>query len=153
MAFSPDGERALSGGLDHTMRLWDVKTGKELRKFEGDMEWVHSVAFCRNGKCVLSGSGGLFQNGQWVHGMDQTVRLWDVETGQELKRLEGHTDWVDAVAFLPDGRRALSGSLDRSLRLWDLETGKEIRRFEKHAAGVFALAVSPDGRFALLRRG
>ena len=149
VAFSPDGKRALSGSLDHTMRLWDVETGKEVRKFEGHSEWVHAVAFSPDGKRALSGGGGLNQNGQWVHGTDQTVRLWDVETGRELKRLEGNTNWVDAVAFLPDGRRALSASLDRTLRLWDLDTGKELRRFLGHAAGVIAVAVSPDGRFAL----
>ena len=63
---------------------------------------------------------------------DRTLRLWDLETGAELRRFEGHERRVTSVAVLPDGRRALSGSEIRTLRLWDLETGAELRRFEGH---------------------
>ena len=64
-----------------------------------------------DGKRALSGSD------------DRTLRLWDLKSGRELRRLEGHSLAVTAVAVLPDGRRALSGSHDGTLRLWDLEPG------------------------------
>ncbi len=67
-------------------------------------------------------------SGSW----DGTLRLWDLETGKSLRTLEGHTDWVSAVAVLADGRRALSGSEDGTLRLWDLETGESLRTLEGH---------------------
>ena len=57
---------------------------------------------------------------------DRTLRLWDLETGAELRRFEGHEGWVTSVTVLADGRRALSGSWDKTLRLWDLETGAEL---------------------------
>ena len=60
--------------------------------------------------------------------------------------LVGHRGMVSAVAFLPDGRRALSGSYDNTLRLWDLETGETLRTFEGHTSGVSAVAVLGDGR-------
>ena len=63
---------------------------------------------------------------------DKTLRLWDIESGAELRRFEGHTDEVNSVAVLPDGRRALSASEDETLRLWDIESGAELRRFEGH---------------------
>ena len=63
---------------------------------------------------------------------DKTLRLWDLETGAELRRFEGHEGGVSSVTVLADGRRALSGSGDKTLRLWDLETGAELRRFEGH---------------------
>ena len=66
------------------------------------------MAFSPDGSRALSGS------------MDSTVRLWDVETGRELRRLQGHDGLVTALAFSPDGRRALSGSMDNSVRLWGL---------------------------------
>jgi WD40 repeat protein len=55
-----------------------------------------------------------------------TLELWDLETGAELRRFEGHEDGVNSVTVLADRRRALSGSDDRTLRQWDLETGAEL---------------------------
>ena len=69
--------------------------------------------------------------------------------GAELRRFEGHEDWVTSVAVLADGRRALSGSDDKTLRLWDLESGAELRRFEGHEYRVTSVAVLADGRRAL----
>jgi WD40 repeat protein len=76
---------------------------------------------------------------------DQTLRLWDLETGQTIRRLEGHTGWVRAVAVMPDGRRAVSASYDGTLRLWDLESGKQIATFTGESA-MPSCAVTSDGR-------
>ncbi len=78
-------------------------------------------------------------------GSDCTVRLWDLETGAEIRRLEGHEGWVRAVAVTADGGRAVSGGEDGTVRLWDLETGAEIRRLEGHEDWVMAVAVTADG--------
>src|SRR5205823_1548047 len=89
LAFSPDGRRALSGSIDKTMRLWEVETGKELRRFPelGDAGWFISVAFSRDGRRALTGHG------------DNHVRLWDVETGRELRRFVGHTQRIEGAVF------------------------------------------------------
>ena len=65
---------------------------------------------------------------------DNTLRLWDLTSGQTLHTLQGHTHWVRAVAVLADGRRALSGSYDNTLRLWDLQTGKSSAEYVADAA-------------------
>jgi WD40 repeat protein len=135
IAFTPDGRRALSGSADRTMRLWDVESGKELRRFKVGAG-VDAVAFAPDGRRALSGS------------TDRLVRLWDVETGKELRRFEGHTGYVVRVAVSPDGRQALSGSIGDAVRLWELETGKELRRFE-HRYTIDRVAFAPDGRRAL----
>ena len=62
-------------------------------------------------------------------GDDRTVRLWDVETGKELRKLEGHTDKAAGV-FSPDGKQVLTFSPDKTLRLWDVESGKELKKLE-----------------------
>ena len=70
-------------------------------------------------------------------------------TGREIRKLEGHSGWVYSVAFSPDGKTALSGSVDHTARLWDLATGREIRKLEGHSDGVDSVAFSPDGKTAL----
>jgi WD40 repeat protein len=137
VAFSQDGNYALSGGHDQTLRLWDLQTGKEVRVFSGHGSHVYGVAFCPDGKRAISCSG------------DRTLRLWDVRTGKELRCFKGHNNPVYTVTLSADGKRALSGGNDKSLRLWDLETGKELRRFEGHTEAILAVALSPDGKRAL----
>ena len=131
------GRRALSGAEDETIRLWDLGTGAELRRFDGHQGIVLSVAVLPKEQRALSGS------------FDNTMRLWDLANGAELRRFEGHSDFVEAVAALPDGRRALSGSGDCTMRLWDLETGVELRVFAGHTATVCSVALLPDGRRVL----
>jgi WD40 repeat protein len=152
VAFSPDGTQALSGGWDHSIRLWDLKTGKQLRQLFGHTATVWSVAFSSDGHRALSASGTLFGSDNAAPS-DCTIRLWDVDSGNELRRLEGHTKAVRGAVFLPDGQHVLSGGEDRTLRLWDLESGRELRRFEGHTNHVLAVAVSPDGRFGLSGSG
>jgi mono/diheme cytochrome c family protein len=137
VAISPDGRRALSGGEDNTVRLWDLATGRELRPLEGHTGEVLAVAFAPDGRRALSGS------------MDRTVRLWDLASGRELRRFTGHTERVSSVAFAPDGRRALSGSWDQTISLWDVASGQELLRIGGHTGFVSSVAFAPDGRRAL----
>ncbi|PAT40624.1 hypothetical protein CK623_04405 [Vandammella animalimorsus] len=137
VAFSPDGQLALSGGWDKTLRLWRADTGQALRVFEGHESSVRSVAFSPDGRLALSGSG------------DGTLRLWRVASGETLRVLKGHAGAVYAVAFSPDGQFALSGGDDNTLRLWRVASGEALRVFEGHENTVWSVAFSPDGRQAL----
>jgi WD40 repeat protein len=146
VAFAPDGRRALSGGDDKTIRLWDLESGETIREFPGHSEWVLSVAFSPDGRLAYSSSGGFWANGGWKDGDDSAVRVWDVETGSEIRKLVGHKGLVFRVAVSPDGRRLLSGGSDRNLILWDAKTGAEIRRLPGHTDAVEAVAFVRDGR-------
>jgi WD40 repeat protein len=143
VAFSPDGQTALSGSRDSTLILWDVTTGEIVRRFEGHTDSVLSIALSPDGQTALSASA------------DMTLILWDIQTGENLHRFEGHTERILAVAFSPDGKTALSGSEDNVLMLWDIENRALLRRFEREPADdetdmdVYAVAFSPDGQTAL----
>ena len=91
VAFSPNGERVVSGSSDKTVRIWDAETGKAIGKpWQGHSGGVNSVAFSPDGKRVVSSS------------YDKTVRIWDAETGKAIGQLwQGHSGNVNSVAFSP----------------------------------------------------
>jgi WD40 repeat protein len=137
VCFSPDGRYALSGSNDHTIKLWEVSTGNEIRTLKGHSEWVNSVCFSPDGRYALSGS------------QDNTLKLWEVSTGNEIRTLKGHSKWVNSVCFSPDGRYALSGSFDETIKLWEVSTGNKIRTLKGDFGSVSSVCFSPDGRYAL----
>lgn len=121
-AFSPDGSRAVAGSEDTSISLWDVASGRDLGRIEGHSGNIRSVAFTPDGRRLLSASGTDYYDADLLKelGIDNTMRLWDVETGRELCRFDGHTANVNCVAVSPDGRHALSGSADKTMRWWTL---------------------------------
>ena len=94
---------------------------------------VYSVSFSPDGTTLASGSG------------DETVRLWDVETGHHIRTLEGHTWHVNSISFSPDSVILASGSSDFTVRLWDVATGRQLQRLEGHMGEVYSVSFSPDG--------
>jgi len=80
-----------------------------------------------------------------MNSSDGTLRLWDLESGQTIRPLEGHTGPVIAVAMTPDGCRAVSASSDRTPRLWDRESGREIATFTGESV-MACCAVTSDGQ-------
>src|SRR5262249_51630473 len=99
----------------------------------GHAGWVMSVAFSPDGQRLASAS------------QDQTAKIWDSATGEELLTLKGHAGPVNGVAFSPDGQRLASGSVDRTVRIWDSATGKELFALKGHSGAVHGVAFGPDG--------
>jgi WD40 repeat protein len=96
---------------------------------------VISVALSPDGRRIVSGSD------------DNTLRVWDADSGQLIGALAGHTDKVTSVAFSPDGHLIVSGGWDNSVRLWDARTGQPIGApLTGHTDKVVSVAFSPDGR-------
>jgi hypothetical protein len=80
-------------------------------------------------------------------GADSAVFLWDLATGQALRRLKGHRGWARYVAFSPDSRLVFSGGDDRTVRVWEVASGSERLRFLGYRAAIRCGAFSRDGRF------
>ncbi|KAF7374041.1 WD40 repeat-like protein [Mycena sanguinolenta] len=78
-------------------------------------------------------------------GSDKIVQIWDATTGNELMKMGGHTDWVRAVVFSPNGAQIVSGSSDKTVRIWDATTGNELIKMEGHTDSVWSVAFSPNG--------
>jgi len=139
VAWLPNGINACSASEDGTARLWDVRTAREIRRFNGHSGAVSCLAVSPDGRYLLSG------------GEDHTVRLWDIETAREIRPPFEQTAQVRGVAFSPDGRCVLAAPAEPggALRLWDIETGDLIRSFETPVKGAYAyygVAFSADGR-------
>ena len=99
----------------------------------GHTSAIIAVAFSPDGTTIATGSS------------DNSIRLWDSNTGEHIKTLEGHTDALHSVAFSPDGKTLISGDQARSLLVWDLDSGKVLKTL-KHSWVVKTVDFSPDGK-------
>ena len=139
MAALPDGKRILTTGQDGLTILWDIATGRPLRRTEGPSE--------SGGGLTLAPDGRHAALNCW----DGSLLYLEVETGAKVWRVSDHRPWTGRVAFTPDGRRVLSGGADKIIRLSDVETGREVCRFEGGFQGVTnALMITSDGKEALV---
>src|SRR5262249_3462817 len=143
LALSPDGRILASGSQDSKVIIFDVGTGKELRRLTHPGSGVvYDLAFSPDGRRLASKA------------VNDGYRLWETATGTEL-----HLPLTDTlgspIVFSPEGHFLASGGrhwparnteVDTAIHLWELATGKEARRFDGHEDLVESLAFSPDGR-------
>lgn len=142
VVFSPDGQYALSGSSDGTLKYFNLTDGKCLRTFIGHTEAVNSVAISPDGLYALSG------------GKDGLIKYWRISDGICIKSVTSHRDYVNSVCFSPDGEYALSGGCEydeyyeNSIKYWDLPD------FKRKGSGSSnevenSVCFSSDGKFFL----
>jgi WD40 repeat protein len=114
----------------------DLSTRQERWVAKATDESLKSVAISSDDKLLATGAGFS----------DSIIRLWDMASGKEIRRLEGHHAWVSALIFWPDGKTLASASADQTIRIWDTTNGQLLRTLRGHALEVWSLALSPDNR-------
>ncbi|PTD01268.1 Vegetative incompatibility protein HET-E-1 [Fusarium culmorum] len=99
-----------------------------LLTLEGHSSYVNSVVFSHDSKKVASGSD------------DETIRIWNAETGKCERELKGHSSYVNSVVFSHDSKKVASGSFDQTIRIWNAETGECERKLKGHSSYVNSVA-------------
>ncbi|KAG7410105.1 Vegetative incompatibility protein HET-E-1 [Fusarium oxysporum f. sp. raphani] len=105
-----------------------------LQTLEGHTDFINSAVFSNDGKLIASGS------------RDNTVKIWNVATGEEERTLEGHANSVNSVVFSKDSKLIASGSSDNTVKIWNVATGEEAQALEGHANSVNSVVFSKDGK-------
>jgi guanine nucleotide-binding protein subunit beta-2-like 1 protein len=140
VTISSDGQFALSGSWDGTLRLWDLNTGSTTRRFVGHNKDVLSVAFSADNRQIVSSS------------RDKSIKLWNT-LGQCKFTIsaeeggEGHTEWVPCVRLSPSATNPVivSCGWDKTVKVWSLQTCKLKANLVGHTEYINTVTVSPDG--------
>lgn len=174
IAINRDGSRLASGTNAGKILIWDLAQELPPQIVGGHSDLVTSLAFSADGRTLAScdlhgtiviwnelltetkrwriGSASQFMafspNSQLlaIAGESSTITIWDAATGEQLRKLHGHTAGVSSLAFTPDGARLVSGSVDETVRLWDVASGEEVLSLAGARGIVGHVAISPDGR-------
>ncbi len=100
--------------MDKTAKLWDVKSGKEIKTLKGHTDLFTSLSFSPDSKTLASASH------------DNTVKLWNVNTGREIQTLKEdkgnfNSSYIQSLSFSPDGKTLASASSDNTIKLWNFD--------------------------------
>jgi WD40 repeat protein len=138
-SISRDEKFLATASYDYTVKLWDFRSGKELRTFRGHKDYVSSVKFSPNGKLIASGD------------ITGTIMIWDIESGNLIRKLTPHhTREVTSIEFSADNNRIVTTSRDQILLVLDIDHDKEIRAFNLEATGIKACFMPDNNIIASL---
>jgi WD40 repeat protein len=122
----------IAASKNNTIKVWDIKRGRELHALAGHTNTITAVAISPDGRVAISASG------------DKTVKVWDVEEGLELHTLKGHAGALWGVGISMDGGRVISASEDNTVKVWSMESGLELATFTCETTAVCCSFCTPN---------
>jgi WD40 repeat protein len=167
------GKRVLSGSLDGTARIWDVKSRETMLKIKTGHKHVWAVIYSPNNTKIATGgykenavkiwdakTGELIvtlghnypllsltwtSDGKKLISGSYPIRIFDTATWREIATLDGHKDWVHAITLSQNNRLLVSASSDETVCLWNLDTNLPVGPLLKHKHELQCVALSTDG--------
>jgi len=144
VAWSPDGKYIASGGDDHTVQVWNAKTGTRLLISRGHAGGVHALTWSPDSTRIASASAGPSISGGPAS--DNTVQIWNASSGKSIYTYHGHSNGITSVACSPGGKRIASSSTDYTVQVWDATNGQHPLILRTNSWYAWMVAWSPDGR-------
>ncbi|HSH03556.1 MAG TPA: BTAD domain-containing putative transcriptional regulator [Anaerolineae bacterium] len=146
---SPDGEHAAVATITGEIHIRNIKTHQIIRQWQAHDDMIFAnCSFDSTGQFLVSGSGDNF--GQPI---DTSVRVWDITTGEQLHKFDGHTDRVQNVTFSPDGQFVISTSNDGTVRYWSLVDDNHHTILDVYPQLAMATAITGSARFLIVGLG
>ena len=139
VCFDAQGNRAASGALDSTIIIWDVSSGKALKKIIMDGTYPNQICFTPDGTSILAAQ----RRG--------SAALYDIESGKLVRQFAGHDPTISVydITISPDGKYIATGSQDHTAKLFDLHSGELICTYSGHTNTVFSVSFSHDGKYLI----
>ncbi|MBE2221012.1 MAG: NACHT domain-containing protein [Anaerolineae bacterium] len=140
VVFNHEGNQLASSGKGGRIIIWNALTGSSLNSIEpsfdelGEVVGINALTFSPDDSLIAAANN------------DNTVRVWERETGKLVETLAGHTATVTDVGFNPAGDVIVSGSADGTAKFWRVDSGQAIDTLTGHTGGILSLAYSPDGQ-------
>ena len=135
LAISPDGKTLVSGSghNDYTIKVRNLLTGEIKYTLMAERS-IFALAISPDGEILASG------------GSDNKITIWNLSTGELIRTIKAHQNWIRSLVISPDQQILVSGSKDSQIKVWDLSTGTLKQTLDSHSGTVRGLAISSDGK-------
>ncbi len=142
MTVSGNGKFLATSSWDNTIRLWDIKNGRQIRKFsnQGQNEGISTLALAlsHDGKTLFSG------------GSDHVIYQWSTVTGKIETEYLGHSDIIKSITLSPDEKKIISGGFDKSIKVWpvkhDVKHSTQNKILQRTSGIIKKIQFTPDGQ-------